>query len=51
MVDELVLHLHLRILQPERFIRVLYLEGTLEDGPCPIVLLEVLLPLSIAHPD
>ena len=50
-VDELVLHLHLGVLQPQTLVGVVDFQGPLVDGSGSCEFLEVFLPLGVADPD
>jgi hypothetical protein len=50
-VDELVLHLHLRVLQPQRVVPVIDLESSYPNGGRAIEVLLRLLPLRVLDPN
>ncbi|KAB2604330.1 crooked neck-like protein 1 [Pyrus ussuriensis x Pyrus communis] len=51
MVNELVLHLHLRILEPQGVVSIIDLKGTLPNRASTLEVLLGLLPLGILDPD
>jgi hypothetical protein len=50
-VDELVLHLHLRVLQPQRVVPIINLESSYPNGARAIEVLLRLLPLRVLDPN